>query len=305
MKEDVTNMKRRIKVYVLSQGGLGNQLFQAQYAHTLSLRNPQISVFFVNANSIKDRDFQLAGFFLPCPHLSEISKYARIVTFLIRVNKGFLRRFHFDLFKIFRITYISEFDAFDGTFPIDNVYQFVEGLGIFSGHFQNLTYFDKNSLCFNDCLTQKIWRESTGKNLSQILRYSVVIHARFGDYLSNPSHGPIDATYYSNFVSELHLNSNLMIHSDGPEHLIEHFRHFPWNNISKNPWDLLRDAMETDYFIGSNSTLSWWAAYCRNFLTSGNSDNTYLPEMWMRGIKTADLNLLFPDWHTRPVSWVD
>jgi hypothetical protein len=48
-----------MQIRVLSEGGLGNQLFQASFAHRLAILMPEYDVSFVNDNSASDRRFSL------------------------------------------------------------------------------------------------------------------------------------------------------------------------------------------------------------------------------------------------------
>jgi hypothetical protein len=82
------------------------------------------------------------------------------------------------------------------------------------------------------------------------------------------------------------------------------------NQISKikisannSPWSLLQDSIKAQVFIGSNSTLSWWAATINEKLNFGNSSKILLPSEWKRENCNAQEKLLKPNWQIFQSEW--
>lgn len=79
-----------MNINIISQGGIGNQLFQAAAAHEIAVLYPDFHVNFLNANHAGDRPFKLHQFFADCPHVSEsrtLEKITPVVKNLFYRNK--------------------------------------------------------------------------------------------------------------------------------------------------------------------------------------------------------------------------
>lgn len=114
----------------------------------------------------------------------------------------------------------------------------------------------------------------------------LAIHARRGDYVTNPKtknfHGYYDFNYYKRGIDKLCLEGvvfdSVEIFSDDlifANKLSKIFEPSLVKIIDANdPLYILNRMRQADFFVGSNSTLSWWAAF------SGSSKIRVLPSKW-------------------------
>ena len=293
-----------MKIYILSQGGLGNQLFQANYAHYLSLAFPRTKVVFVNHNIANDREFALKGFFANCPHVHEVAKFELRTDFVVRVYRSIIRRLpKFSQFIKPFLGVIESENAYEGVqIPLAN-FKFLRFLPItlrVIGHFQSTSLVVPDS-CFEESLISFI-----DSNKSGIPNYpSGVIHVRQGDYFQNFSMGPIALVYFNEVLNSLNDKKiDFVIHSDAvlDTSWIPNWVKLKQNkNITANAFDCLHDAGHSKIFIGSNSSLSWWASYLQNLLN--DSAVSILPNEWMRGLSTNDLPIHRKNWILHNVKW--
>lgn len=294
-----------MKIRVLSEGGLGNQLFQASYAHRTAIAYPNHEIYFVDDNSKLDRKFELDQFFDQCPHLKQGKN--RLINGKNRhdVHLSLLRRVKWyqgsnyleKLYKEEGGLLDSDFDLNSRIFAARSEYLNVRG------YFQKSKYHFPTDLCFANALIRALEKNARRLNSEDF----ICVHVRRGDFLSFSSHGPLSKEYFIDQLQHLGDNSrSVLLHSDDPE-IFDEFASLPIKlseySLSSNAWDVLSDAARSKYFIGSNSSLSWWAAYCtQNFGHSVNKD-IYFPSEWFRGVSTESLEIIPENWKTVKVRW--
>lgn len=292
-----------MKIHVLSQGGLGNQLFQANYAHYLSTILPGAKIVFTNHNIALDRDFALDGFFAQCAHVKDASKFDSKTDFIVRTSRSLSRRFP-KLSKYMRKTLgvLEAEDAFDGMNSTINSLKKMQSLPIalrIIGHFQNSDLVNPDS-CFEKSLTSFV---NANRN-SAAEEFRGVIHLRQGDYFQNASMGPIAMDYFKEVLSGIDNKAiNFAIHTDGkldnswiPSELNYNYRE------NSKAVDVLYDASHANIFVGSNSSLSWWASYLQNIFNS--SAVSIFPSEWMRDLPTSQLPVYRKSWILHKVIWI-
>jgi hypothetical protein len=296
-----------MKIKIHSQGGIGNQLFQAAAAHRLAILYPQYKVFFVNANDPSEREFALSGFFSRCNHVN-VSK--RDDWFAWRVNRIYDRiSKHIRVIKI--MTKIFNFYSpilLNNEQSLDRVCAIIRSLRvrtlILRGFFQSTTYFEKDFECFNSSLKKYIMKKTSRKLIETQF---TLLHARRGDYHNNFLMGPLGREYFVNSLNLIRPKDlSVIIHTDGEK---EEFCNIDLevpidaeNSFSKNPWDLLYDAFFANNFIGSNSTLSWWASYIMLHLNC-NKSRIVMPSEWYRGTDARKFELLMTNWELVEARW--
>lgn len=96
----------------------------------------------------------------------------------------------------------------------------------------------------------------------------VAIHIRGGDYGRAKGIGLLNSKYYKRALDALsvHSSSNITVYTDDYEmakEIIDFLKLSPEVNYSKekSPLTILAELTSAKKLIGSNSTLSWWAAY--------------------------------------------
>jgi hypothetical protein len=292
----------------MSEGGLGNQLFQASYAHYLSLVFPEASVYFVNDNSRSDREFELTDFFVSCVHVKQKDSRIFFGKTNTEIKRGMSRRFGSKADQFIQRNMISEIGG------LGNQNERILGdlnhrrknyKTIVRGYFQ---YFN-NLFSENDCFAA-LFLESIGINASSHLTYddlNICLHIRRGDYLSNFSFGPLKISYFSKLLDEYRTaESRISIHSDNSNMLEDELLcglQLSENSFSGNPWDLFVDALHSELFIGSNSSLSWWAGFALEKFGRLPNKIIIFPNEWFRGISTVSLGIIPPSWKLSEASW--
>jgi hypothetical protein len=103
---------------------------------------------------------------------------------------------------------------------------------------------------------------------------SLSVHIRRGDYISNPKtrsfHGLCGIDYYLSSVEDLvekypdieniELFSDDLFFAHEFKNKISHLKNMVVVNSCNNPSKTLSQMSQSNYFIGSNSTFSWWAS---------------------------------------------
>lgn len=296
-----------MQIRVLSEGGLGNQLFQASYAHRTAMVYPNHYVYFVNDNSKYDRKFELDDFFEECPHVKQSE--SNLINGMNRHN------LHLSLSR--RVKW------YKGANYLDNLYKEEGGLVGFDSDFdlhsrilasrsKNLNvrgYFQKSKYNFpvDPCFAKALFR-ALEKNARRLLCDEFTcVHVRRGDFLHFSSHGPLSKGYFTDLLYNLERYAGgVIIHSDDPT-IVDKFASLPIKlsefSLSSNVWDVLSDASRSACFIGSNSSLSWWAAYCAQNFGHSTKKNIYFPSEWFRGVSTKSLEIIPESWKTVKVQW--
>lgn len=118
----------------------------------------------------------------------------------------------------------------------------------------------------------------------------IVVHMRRGDYLKlKDTHGVLSADYYARAVAALVLKTGsrpVWVFSDSPELVQTELKKKDlsnWELVSKpidvSDAEILVLMSKANYFVISNSTFSWWAAYL------SRSKSVIAPTVWARDTK--------------------
>jgi hypothetical protein len=98
--------------------------------------------------------------------------------------------------------------------------------------------------------------------------HSLGIHMRGGDYRNAQGIGLLSSAYYRNAIKKVGINElkTAVIFTDDEMYAKSVIKHLHLNidfvySKLKSPLNLLTEMSICNNFIGSNSTLSWWAAY--------------------------------------------
>jgi hypothetical protein len=267
-------------------GGLGNQLFQMQYAHYL-LKNYEAKILF-------DDSFLKAS---KKTHESisfhELFKDKEIVTlpYSIVKLKRFIERVFFKLKISHNLLLNPVFIFNDSQLPgyKNNIY-------IFDGFWQNKKFLTNDFLFFVRNKLPKI-------NIPDDSPV-VCLHIRRGDYLTNKNWGKnaqllLPIAYYRSainfFISKFSGSVKFEIFTDDELWAYQHFctddRRFSVVESSQlSPSELLGIMSSYSNFIIANSTLSWWAAV----LSDSFSKIVIAPKVW--GPNKSSIDYLLDDW---------
>jgi len=147
---------------------------------------------------------------------------------------------------------------------------------LFRLYCQNADFVNRNFHLINIEIRELLRAYLDYKSSIEDFDLSQVVHVRRGDFKANLSTiGCLTNRYFENLISP---DSSYVLHTDeDPAHIgglsREAIHVF---DGSYSPWLVLAHGSAAKTFIGSNSTLSWWAA----FLNNEENSRILLPQPW-------------------------
>jgi hypothetical protein len=263
-------LKNSLNFKVLfSIGGLGNQLFIFNFAHKLNEdANCRVYIFSNWHDHAVDRPFELDKIVLHCKHNIRIVSNKRLYSILTLIIKT---SYKLRIDKLVRFVYdeILANDKFSYRRSI-----------LIWGYFQNKIYFPERF----DLAIEIAQTLAHSVNDSEFATFNLdsfqSVHIRRGDYASHRNtFGQLD---YSFYASQLKMELPCVVATDEThsefEALVPKDINVRWMPITSNAWELLYILGLSKYFIGSNSTLSYWTAV---IVTSKKGQAT-LPDPWFK-----------------------
>jgi hypothetical protein len=172
------------------------------------------------------------------------------------------------------------------------------------GYFQNYRYAN----AIRDSLLDRFRESETFQTLlPNELINRVVVHMRFGDYLSSPEtmrfHGLTDVSYYANaaklLLEELKCSEVVIVSDDPPRALEELSKEMNSKEINLYCADVdgevesLSTISHSAGIVISNSSFSWWAAWIASTLKGAE---VIAPTPWLARLSKADDSLAVPSW---------
>jgi hypothetical protein len=143
--------------------------------------------------------------------------------------------------------------------------------------------------------------DASEKNLENVL----MLHIRRGDYVSENRIGMLSLDYFDSALTEIlktHSISKLNFFSNGD------LRPTVFNStatvqeisqpVTHTALELLAKMRSGRFFLISNSTLSWWAAY----LSTNSEKQVFAPTPWFRTLPEP-VNLIPKGWIRLPAIW--
>jgi Glycosyl transferase family 11 len=276
--------KRKIIVRMI--GGLGNQLFQLQYAILLNEK--------IGGIIILDDSF-LAASSKPHENLAIINLFDKYDTIrlnwidlnLKRVIERIFNKLKNKVPKIFRPSFLFENTDID----LENLERVVV-----DGFWQDVTYMHEPFIKS----VRKLIINETSFDYNQAR--SVCVHIRRGDYLTNKHWGklqqitvPLD--YYLQAFKLFENTVNIPffdIYTDDEKWALETFGNKTNLKVVQSkklsPLELLTKMSGYHNFIIANSTLSWWAAV----LSVSPIKIVVMPKKW--GVNTESKKFQLPGW---------
>ena len=290
---------------VAIQGGLGNQLSQWFYAHTIEASG-QFQIDPLYPKSTKGlRDFELSELVEKCSHIHRYGK-----KFLCRRQKLF-------------------FHVLDQAWQLERMRPIVETMGYFredprkdqpqsnnikrtrkysKGYFQlqEKVEFSKVAVCSELVpIVQEILAKMQHKfKLPE--NYSVM-HVRRGDYqprvFTSVYLGILDDSYFSKWVKDLNLTNIVLLTeniSDVSNLILEVNPILTLDKNQTSAWETLAIISGAQNFLGSNSSLSWWGSR----LCAMHGGNVWLPSEWSiwKNVNTRDY--IFSACKTQESKWI-
>lgn len=257
--------------FVHLAGGLGNQLFIWQFAHSLQEITRSTIIIF---DCYGSEDVHQ-------PHLKELKKYCSHRIWIIKLP-SFMNPFVlYDFFGSRNKTKPLPGAILRRIFsPVDpsevpSKEQMKRAI-LFRLYCQNSDFVNRDFYLINIEIRELLRAYLDYKSSIEDLDLSQVVHVRRGDFKANLSTiGCLTNRYFENLISP---KSSYVLHTDEePAHIgglsREAIHVF---DGSQSPWLVLAHGSAAKTFIGSNSTLSWWAA----FLNNDENSRILLPQPW-------------------------
>lgn len=279
-----------MKNVVSLSGGIGNQLFQLAFARSKAIQSNQKTIVTskIHDNSARREILPWLKndnpWFVTLNLKSEMKiKNTLGPLKLLRNRKSRFASFRFaDESKLILPHHIENYRQF--------VYEFlIAREGFYEGTFASSLYWNLEDV-------DDIFKWIKGEIFSHLEypslpdKFGIAIHARRGDYVSNPKtrnfHGYCGSKYFQTALEVLSemgfAKQGVIISSDDSQFALE------LKQIAKmytqrlvivdslNPYMAMLQLTNSQSFIGSNSTFSFWAAY----LTS--KESRVFPSKWFR-----------------------
>ena len=264
------------------QGGLGNQLSQWFFAHSMS-ESHQFHIDPLYGSTLNmARNLEVQELIELCPHISKNSQGAYRPMKMVRLFHLFDRIWEFKKFRFLMedLGYFREDPRFDQQQSKNYPKKIRYGKGYFQkqGKIESIFGIVESELI---PIVDEVYQSVKSKfDLNE--SYDV-LHVRRGDYETTNftpiNIGTLSDDYFINWFKERkHLRKIIL--TENKEDVLNLVAHLhPVTVIDKsltNPWETLALMYGAENFLGSNSSLSWWGAR----LCSSRGGSVWLPNQW-------------------------
>ncbi|MGN7986077.1 alpha-1,2-fucosyltransferase [Pedobacter sp. 22226] len=266
-------------------GGLGNQMFQYAFGRALSLKYNLPLYMDKSLFNGSERNYGLDIFPIEIKFAEEI-----------RYGDAEKKR-------IFQLQ--ESQSAYDGTaMESINSHEQTGTIFIVSGYWQSYKYFEQiATLIRKDFTIEMPLREDEWELKKRIQNsQSVMVHVRRGDYLfpgNLDKHGTVDLDYIYRGMEFYKNNLKkpvFYIFSDDIEWCRMNIRCEDEIIFTDGDIDDGRTSFylmgQCKYFIISNSTFSWWAAWLGDF----KQKYVVSPHFWYKNVPASTLDIIPPEW---------
>lgn len=289
---------------VVIKGGLGNQLFQWTFAHTLPLGKHFYPSRFHYGHHDKIMHLELEDIFESCPHVLNKGAYSALRELLSHSAEWMWSKRYLQGATESLLGYYQE----DPRHDVPQVAKIPRRARIISGYFQKNEYVDSsNGAVESEILpyTKRIADKLMG-NMIIPRRYSV-LHVRTGVYSDRSSS---DLSFIGQLSEEYFLENLDKLKASYLVVLTENANHIPGmlkkiqpdlvlDSSKLDAWETLAAMAVSDSMIGANSTLSWWGAK----LAAINGGETWLPSNWSAWNNIDSFDYRFPTVQTLEPTW--
>ncbi len=237
--------------FVITRGGLGNQLFQYTMAHELaSLSNAKIKLISCWHEHHPSREFLLLPILNFCPHNIQVRSWKLI--YIISEN---LSKFNVKTNYRFK-KFLNFVGYFEQSNPYEPIQKTSRRFAIFSGYFQDLSSVEKIDEVINEiCSELASSHPDTPKNPYQ------AIHVRRGDYaLLKSTYGILTPKYFNK-----NLDPHLQLYILSDDKALSESESFIKSTVPQvypnldSLWEEFAILAQAKHLVMSNSTFSWWA----------------------------------------------
>lgn len=271
-------------------GGLGNQLFQVSLAISMSITtNSKVAIDLDNYTYMakqRNRKPEVQNF------QSEFFEFCNSSSRFIQKTSCFWPKLLLEKSRQSREVLIRKYEAPFGLNPQ------IERNTVFD----SIIDLNRNSYLIGNYITPQYWKPNIQSVLEEVKRLiwknggghaeaphdRLILHIRRGDYLTNPKarrfHGICSEDYYlkstAAFIEEFPSITEIVIFSDDQQYafnlasLLKIHKRLLRVDKSIDPITALKAMSSSKFFIGSNSTFSWWSSV----LTRDRISN--MPAQW-------------------------
>lgn len=275
-------------IYIQLLGGLGNQLFVWAGAHKLNemFSEPVCILNIIDKNLRDDRPNELNGLVQHCIHEINL-RDTRVFSLFFRT----IDRFELEKISLFR-SILQRLGVYTFENPIEPI-EFLKGKPrIVRCYFQRNEYVDS---IWGQISTEilEVFNQTTIPEINRLYT-SQVVHFRRGDTVNFYStHGVLSIDY---FLRNLSPNLETLVSTDDLSYTDFIEKEFKTRLILTpldiSTWQSLKIFCGAKEFIGSNSTLSWWAAKIRS---RSDKNSSILPRPWTVSGTNYEIGLNIPE----------
>jgi len=267
---------------VAIQGGLGNQLSQWFFAHSISESHEfHIDPLYDSSLSMT-RNLEVQELIKRCPHVAKNSQGAYSPMKMISLFHLFDRIWEFKKFR-FVVESIGYFRE-DPRFDQEQTKVYPKKIRYGKGYFQKQGKIESIFQIVESELVPIVHQafEVVRTKFDLIESYDV-LHVRRGDYeaadFTPINIGTLSDDYFFNWLKD-RKHSRRIILTENREDVLNLVKHLHdvtvIDKALTNPWETLALMYGAENFLGSNSSLSWWGAR----LCSSRGGNVWLPSQW-------------------------
>jgi hypothetical protein len=289
---------------VVIKGGLGNQLFQWAYAHSLQAKEPFYPAQFYFGHHYRNAHLELQSIFETCPHVlnqGDLSQSKEFVS--LSAEWLWSKRFGKRLAESF-FGYVQEDPRIDKP-------QVINSRGkakIISGFYQKNCYSENAMGAVELEILPHAERIGAGLIASGLIpRQYSVLHIRTGEYSARSSSdqsfiGNLQEDYFLDNLDKLKAKY-LIVLTENADHIPDLLNKIKPNLVldahQQNAWETLATMAMSESMIGANSSLSWWGAK----LASLKGAKTWLPSNWSAWNNIDSVGYRFPKLNIIESSW--
>jgi len=290
---------------IVIQGGLGNQLSQWSFAHTISRTQLFQIELLKGLGSTEPREFELLSILENCQHIKKNFKGYPITPRTVFFYRILDRLWQYKVLRTFveSLGYLRE----DPRFDQEQSSRFPKHIRYARGYFQKQQNVEK---ILNDVNSEII--PIVERILPELIeRFSIspqysVIHVRRGDYevaeFSPVVIGTLSDEFFIQGARNLKSSGLIVLtedHKDVLDLLDALSPELVLDKRDTSPWETLALMYGATEFLGSNSSLSWWGAR----LCAIRGGKVWLPAEWSFWKNIDPVAYHFPSCNIAEVHW--
>jgi hypothetical protein len=290
---------------VAIQGGLGNQLSQWFFAHSIKKSHEFHIDPLYQSSENTDRNLEIQELIARCRHVAKDSQGTYTPMKMVRLFHLFDRIWEFKKFRslIESLGYFRE----DPRMDQEQSMKYTKAIRYGKGYFQKQEKIESIFEIVESELVPIVDEVYKGvRSKFDLIESYDVLHVRRGDYettnFTTVNIGTLNDDYFVNWAKGRNHSRMIILTENQQDVSSLADRLYPVIVIDKsltNPWETLAIMYGAENFLGSNSSLSWWGAR----LCSIRGGSVWLPNQWSFWNNIAPEDYHFPKCHTLDSLW--